>query len=189
MSSLYNSFILPMMFVLIVFTEMHFLIHLEIKFGLVFCVPFKFYFSDNSLLLYFTKILVWGWLEVEKRNPWWSPSDSLSSAVSGDWVLGAMCDATGWTCRWSQWSWVVGLGSRLSPLEPGCPFSEGMTFPSPRQETHGQTCWAVLPQTDSDSLTSHEPSQKGSHFWQIRDSWCVWSPLALHHQDINKKDI
>ena len=47
-----------MMFVLIVFTEMHFLIHLEIKFGLVFCVPFKFYFSDNSLLLYFTKILV-----------------------------------------------------------------------------------------------------------------------------------
>ena len=50
----------------------------------------------------FTKILVWGWLEVEKRNPWWFPSDSLSSAGSGDWVLGAMCDITGWTCRWTE---------------------------------------------------------------------------------------
>ena len=75
------------------------------------CV-FLILFFDNSLLLYFTKIqkqtkkftkiLVWGWLEVEKRNPWWFPSDSLSSAGSGDWVLGAMCGITGWTCRWTE---------------------------------------------------------------------------------------
>lgn len=133
------------------------------------------------------------------KKPWSSPSDSLSRRL-GSWGR-------------TRYNWVdlqataldVRLGSSLcvhrqaelfGTLESGCPYSEGITFSSPRRETHGQTYRVASSQRahcfPPRGIAVYEPSQKGSHF-QLRPpetpDGVNQSPLGLQHQDTKEKDI